>query len=62
MKNLQMLKIIGNEPVPEKSNSVGSDQVRHKPGCTVTEDGKRLKILELESRAIVLSVKRTQRR
>ena len=23
----------------------GSDQVQHKPGCTVTEDGSRLKIL-----------------
>ena len=28
-----------NEPVREKSNNLGSDQVRHKPGCTVTEDG-----------------------
>ena len=27
------------EPVHEKSNNLGSDQVRHKPGCTVTEDG-----------------------
>ena len=23
----------------EKTNSLGSDQVRHKPGCTITEDG-----------------------
>ena len=22
-----------NEPVHEKTNSMGSDQVRHKPGC-----------------------------
>ena len=40
----------------EKTNNLGSDQVRHKPGCTDTEDGKRLEILDLESRGIVLSV------
>ena len=28
-----------NEPVHEKTNNLGSDQVRHKPGCTVTEAG-----------------------
>ena len=39
-----------------KPNNLGSDQVRHKPGCTVTEDGKRLEILDLESRENVLSV------
>ena len=33
----------------------GSDQVRHKPACTSTEDGKRLEILDLESREIALS-------
>ena len=27
------------EPVREKTNNLGSDQVRHKPGCAVTEDG-----------------------
>ena len=27
------------EPVREKINNLGSDQVRYKPGCTVTEDG-----------------------
>ena len=27
------------ESVCEKANSLGSDQVRHKLGCTVTEDG-----------------------
>ena len=26
------------EPVREKNNKYGSDQVRHKPACTVTED------------------------
>ena len=33
-----------------------SDQVRHKPGCTVTEDGERLEIWYLGSRGIVPSV------
>ena len=41
------------EPVPEKTNNC-SDQVQHKPACTVTEDGTRLEILDLESRGIVL--------
>ena len=27
------------EPVHEKTNNWGSDQVLHKPGCTVTEAG-----------------------
>ena len=27
------------EPVREKTNNLGSDQVQHKPVCTVTEDG-----------------------
>ena len=31
-----------------------SDQSQHKPGCTAIEDGWRLEILDLESRAIVL--------
>ena len=33
-----------------------SDQVQHKPGCTATEDGQRLEILDLGSRWIVLCV------
>ena len=33
-----------------------SDQVGHKPGCTVTEDGKRLEISDSGSREIILSV------
>ena len=33
-----------------------SDQIRHKPGSTATEDGLRLEILDLDSRGIVLSV------
>ena len=28
-----------NEPVHEKTNNLNSDQVPHKPGCTVTDDG-----------------------
>ena len=27
------------EPVREKTNNFGSEQVRHKPDCKVTEDG-----------------------
>ena len=27
------------KPQREKTNNLGSDQVRHKPDCTVTEDG-----------------------
>ena len=34
----------------------GSDQVQHKPGCTVTEDDERLEISDLGSRGTVLSV------
>ena len=36
-----IVEVIGKsfEPVHEKTNNLGSDQVRHKPGCTVTEDG-----------------------
>ena len=40
----------------EKTNNLSSDQVGLIPGCTVTEDGLRLKILDLESRGIVLSM------
>ena len=34
----------------------GSDQVRHKPGCAITENAKRLEISDLGGRGIVLSV------
>ena len=30
---------IGIESVRKKTNNLGSCQVRHKPACTVTEDG-----------------------
>ena len=42
------------EPRHEKTNVLVSDQVRHKPGCTATEDSQRLEISDLESRGIVL--------
>ena len=45
-----------NEPRHEKTNVLVSDLVRHKPGCTAIEDGKRLEILDLERRGIALSV------
>ena len=50
------------EPRHEKTNVLVSDLVRHKPGCTATEDGKRLEISGLERRGIVLSMKCKQRR
>ena len=28
-----------SEPVREKTNNASSNQVRHKPGCSVAEDG-----------------------
>ena len=31
-----------------------SDQVRHKPSCATTENGKRFEILDLDRRGIVL--------
>ena len=33
-----------------------SEQVGHKPGCAVTEDGERLEILDFERIGIVLSM------
>ena len=40
-----------NEPCHEKTNVLVSDLVRHKPGCTATEDGLWLEISDLESRS-----------
>ena len=34
-----MLLLLVFELVHEKTNSLGSNQVQHKPGYTVTEDG-----------------------
>ena len=50
------LKIQTNELRLEKTNVLVSDLVRHKPGCTATEDGYRLEISDLESIGIVLSM------
>ena len=45
------------EPRCEKTGLGVSDQVRHKPGCTATEDGVKLEIkLGLDRRGIKLSV------
>ena len=44
------------EPRCEKTVFGVSDQARHKPGCTATEDALGLEISDLESRGIVLSV------
>ena len=41
------------EPRHEKTNVPVSDLVRHKPGCTAKEVGKRLEILDFESKGIV---------
>ena len=40
----------------EKTNILVSDLVRHKLGCTATEDGYRLEISDIEIRGIVLSM------
>ena len=42
------------EPPRGKTNNLVSDQVQHKPACTVTEDGLTLEILELSRGGIVL--------
>ena len=39
-------KKLNDEPLPEKTN-VGSDLVRHKPACRVTEAGQKLEYLGL---------------
>ena len=44
------------EPRHEKTSILVFDLVQHKPGCTATEDGQRLEILDLESRGITLSM------
>ena len=44
------------EPLVRKPVFGVSDQVRHKPGFTATEDGQRLEIADMGNRGIVLSV------
>ena len=51
-----MMKLFVHEPRHEKTNVLVSDLVRHKPGCTATEAGKRLEISDLQSRGIILSM------
>ena len=51
IKSNKSLSLVLRKPVFGVSN-----QVRQKPGCTATEDGKMLEISDLESRGIVLSV------
>ena len=48
------LSFLTFEPVREKTNNLGSDQVQRNPACTVIEDGYRLEILDLESRGIIV--------
>ena len=52
---MQHTGIHTNEPQCEKTNILVSDLVRHRQGCTATEDGQRLEISDLESRGIILS-------
>ena len=49
------------ESVHENTNYLGFRPGTTQTSCTVTEDGYRLEILDLESRGIVLSVLRKQR-
>ena len=49
---MTLIPAISNELRHKKTNVLVSDLVQHKPGCTATEDGKRLEILDLESRGI----------
>ena len=44
-----------NEPPRGKTNNVVSEQVRHKPTCTVTEKSWNLEILDLSRKGTVLS-------
>ena len=44
-----------NEPPRGKTNNVVSDQVRHKPTCTVTEKSWKLEISDLSRRGTGLS-------
>ena len=45
-----------SEPRREKTNVLVSDMVRHKPGCTATEDSWKLEISDLGRRGIALSM------
>ena len=43
-------------PVTRKPVLVVSDQLRHKPACTVTEQNSQLEFLDFGKRGIVLSL------
>ena len=45
-----------NEPVHEKTNNLGSEQVQHKPACTVTEETQNLENLGISRGGNVQSV------
>ena len=49
---LPCFTVLTYEPRHEKTNVLVSNLVRHKPGCTATEDGYRLEISDLERREI----------
>ena len=49
-KSYRLNELMIIEPVQKKTNNFGSDQARLKSGCTVTEDGKKLEILDLDRR------------
>ena len=44
------------EHVRDKTNNLGSNQVRHKPACTASEAGYKPEISDLRKREIKLSV------
>ena len=48
--------MVSFEPPHAKTNSVVSEQVRHKLSCTSTEDGYKLDISDLRRRGILLLV------
>ena len=57
---IRVLKSV-NEPRHEKKIILVSDLVRHKSGCTATEDGLGLEMLDLESRGFVLCSEKEKR-
>ena len=53
--NTVVVEALKFEPPRGKTNNVVSQQVRHKPTCSVIEAGYKLEILELSRGGIVLS-------
>ena len=54
------LKDILNEPVHDKTNNLGSDQVRHKSGCTITKKVRSLKFRFKKKRNYTIHVAKTK--